>query len=159
MPLTDILRKGRHFTRTRQQVVPDDVWYKSSNVEKNRLRRGIDHFLYSIYPLDEPGVISAIGMFRHVKRKPFNVRESRIAHILLSEVDWLHRIEMPENKGDGVPQLTPRQRTVLIMLLEGRTAKEIAKLLHISEHTVKDHTKAIYKHFQVGSQVELIGRF
>lgn len=159
VPLTDILRKGRHFTRTRQQVVSDKEWYESANVRRNRLERGIDHFLYSIYPLDEPGVISAIGMFRHTGREAFSLRESRIAHILLSEIDWLHRIEMPENKGDGVPQLTPRQRTVLIMLIEGRSTKEIAKLLHITEYTVKDHVKAIYKQFKVSSQIALISRF
>lgn len=159
VPLTDILREGHHFTRTRQQVVSDQEWYENANVRRNRLERGVDHFLYSIYPLEEPGVISAIGMFRHVGREPFDARDSRIAHILLSEIDWLHRIEMPENKGNGVPQLTPRQRTVLIMLLEGRQAKEIAQLLHITEYTVKDHAKVIYKHFQVSSQVELIGRF
>ncbi|WP_417748626.1 helix-turn-helix transcriptional regulator [Rosistilla oblonga] len=159
VPLTEILRDGRHFTRTRQQVVPDDDWYSSPNVKRNRLRLGIDHFLYSIYPLDEPGVISAIGLFREVGRDPFDERESRIAHILLSEIDWLHRAEMPTHKGEGVPQLTRRQRTVMIMMLEGRTTKQISKLLHISEYTVKDHAKAIYKHFRVSSQVELIGRF
>lgn len=159
IPLTVILREGRHFTRTRQQVVSDQEWYENPNVKRNRLERGLDHFLYSIYPLDELGVISAIGLFRHIGREPFNSRESRIAHILLSEIDWLHRIEMPDHKGDGVPELTPRQRTVLIMLLEGRTAREIARLLHITEYTVKDHAKVIYRHFRVSSQIELIGRF
>lgn len=159
MPLAATLRLGKHFTRTRQQIVSDAEWYSHPNVRRTRLWTGLDHFLYSIYPLDEPGVISAIGLFRHVGRPPFNNRESEIAHILLSEVDWHHRAELPEDRGATVPQLTPRQRMVLIMLLECRTVPEIAQLLHIAVYTAKDHTKAIYKHFRVKSQVELIRRF
>lgn len=158
-PLTEELKKGRHFTRTRQQVVSDAEWYSHPTVERYRLRLGIDHFLYSIYPLGEPAVISAVGLFRHRGRDPFTARQRRIAHILLTEVDWLHFAELPGDRGRDVPQLTPRQRVVLIMLLEARNAEEIAKLLHISIYTAKDHIKAIYKHFGVSRQLELIRRF
>lgn len=158
-PMGSILRHGRHFTRTRQQVVPDEAWYAHPSVQKHRIRTGIDHFLYSIYPLDEPGVFSGVGLFRRVGRDPFDPRHCRIAHILLSEVDWLHRAELPIDRGITVPRLTPRQRVVLVMLLEGRSLQEIAKLLHISPHTAKDHAKAIYRHFAVSSQVDLMRRF
>ncbi len=54
-----------------------------------------------------------------------------------------------------MPQLTPRQRVVLVFLIEARDKDEIARLLHISPHTAKDHIKAIYEHFQVSSHWNL----
>jgi DNA-binding CsgD family transcriptional regulator len=73
--------------------------------------------------------------------------------------DWLHYAELPDDRGHQVPQLTPRKRVVLVMLIEVRDKDEIASLLHISPHTAKDHIKAIYEHYQVSSQQELIRRF
>lgn len=158
-PLADELKQGRHFTRTRQQVVPDAQWYSHRSVKRYRLALGIDHFLYSIYPVDGPEVISAIGFFRRCGRDPFTARQRRLAHIVLTEVRWLHYADLPGDRGESVPDLTPRQRVVLVMLLEARSIAEIARLLHISPHTAKDHSKAIYRHFGVSGQLELIRRF
>jgi DNA-binding CsgD family transcriptional regulator len=158
-PLSDITRTGQHFTRTRQQVVSDEDWYSHPAVIKHRLAVGLDHFLYSVYPLDEPDMYSAIGLFRFRGREAFTPLEAKIAHILLSEVKWLHFAELPRDEGRYVPKLTPRQRVVLIMLIEARDKDEIARLLHISPHTAKDHIKAVYQHFEVSSQLELIRRF
>jgi DNA-binding CsgD family transcriptional regulator len=159
-PMFELTRTGKHFTRSRQQVVADDEWYSHPAVVRHRLRQGIEHFLYSVYPLDkENELYSAIGLFRFCGRSGFSDRESRIAHILLSEVEWLHFAELPGDRGRKVPLLTPRQRVVLIMLIEAHDKDEISRLLHISPHTVKDHIKAIYEHFEVSSQLELIRRF
>jgi len=159
-PCTDLFKTRRHFTRTRQQIVPDATWYAHPTVEQYRLRLGLDHFVYSVYPLhDDPEVCSAIGLFRRVRREPFSDRDARLAHILLSEVEWLHYAELSGDRGRRVPELSPRQRVVLIMLIEARDKDDIARLLHISPHTVKDHIKAIYEHFDVSSQLELIRRF
>lgn len=157
-PLFALTLQGKHFTRTRQQVVPDAKWYSHPAIKRHRLACGIDHFLYSVYPL-EPDICSAIGLFRRCGRKPFSRREARIAHIVLSETHWLHCADLPGDRGRKVPRLSPRQRVVLIMLAEARDKSEIAKLLHISPHTVKDHMKAIYEMFDVSSQLELIRRF
>ncbi len=159
VPLGRELRLGHHFTRSRDQLVDDAAWYSHPTVKRCRLARGIEHSLHSIYPLDEPGVFSGVGFYRHVGREAFTARQRRIAHIVLGEVDWLHYADMPGDRGRRVPTLSPRQRVVLVLLLEGRTRGEIARLLHISPHTVHDHTKAIYRHFSVCSQVALIRRF
>lgn len=155
-----LARSGhRHFTRTRQQIVSDEDWYRHPVVRQYRLERGIDHFLYSIFPLETPGVFSGVGLYRKVGREEFSARQRRIAHVVLGEVEWLHYAELPVDRGDGVPALTPRQRMVLVLLLEGRTRDEIARLLNISPHTSHDHIKAIYRHFTVSSQLALICRF
>lgn len=157
-PLTELVLAGRHFTRSRDQLVPDDAWYHNPTVRAYRLDVGLDHFLYSIYPL-EPRLISAIGFYRHRGRPPFTPRQRRIAHIVTSEVKWLHYAGLPEDKGRSVPELSPRLRAVLVLMLEGHDRKRIASLLGISPHTAADHMKAIYRHFDVPSQLALIRRF
>jgi len=40
--------------------------------------------------------------------------------------------------------LTPRQRTIVEMVGEGRTYVQIAKRLKISKHTVRTHARLVY---------------
>lgn len=159
VPFTHEVMRGEHFTRTRQQVVPDEQWYSHPAVKRHRLDVGIDHFLYSIYPLKQKQVLSCLGLYRHVGRAAFTDRDRRLAHIVTSEVDWLHHMGLPEDDGEKVPLLPPRRRAVFIMLLEGHDRKTIARLLGIRPNTAKEHIEAVYAHFGVCSQVELICRF
>ena len=157
-PISVLFNKGQHFTRTRQQVVPDKLWYNHPTVKKFRLSRGIDHFLYSIYPLSDTHC-SAVGFFRRVGKEPFNDTQRRVCHIIFSNVKWLHENSFPDHKGESCRELTPRLRTVLIYLLSGKQKDEIANLLYISPQTAKTHIRNIYKHFDVNSQVELMYYF
>jgi DNA-binding NarL/FixJ family response regulator len=52
--------------------------------------------------------------------------------------------------------LTPRQREVLQFLAEGRTAKEIANLLHITSRTVEFHKGQILDHLKLKTTADLI---
>lgn len=157
-PLTELVVRGEHFTRTRAQIVPDSVWYVHPTVRAYRFDVGLDDFLYSIYPL-EPGVISAIGLYRQSGREAFTARQRRLVHIVTSEVKWLHWAGLPEDRGRSVPKLSPRLRAVLVLMLEGHPRKTVASLLGISLHTVSGYVKALYKHFGVSSQAELMRRF
>lgn len=48
----------------------------------------------------------------------------------------VHGVEEPRT---GLAQLTPRQRTILRLIAEGRTTQEIAQMLQISAKTVEGH--------------------
>lgn len=50
--------------------------------------------------------------------------------------------------------LTPREVEVLTMLAEGMSNKAIARHLHLSEHTIKYHTSAIFAKLNVSSRTE-----
>lgn len=52
--------------------------------------------------------------------------------------------------------LTPRQREVLKFLAEGRTAKEIANLLHITSRTVEFHKGQILDQLKLKTTADLI---
>ena len=54
------------------------------------------------------------------------------------------------------PELTPREREVLEELAAGRTNREIAARLRISENTVKNHVRAILEKLPAKSRMEAV---
>ncbi|MBQ9931590.1 MAG: helix-turn-helix transcriptional regulator [Firmicutes bacterium] len=60
-----------------------------------------------------------------------------------------------EVSDDLLRVLTKKEREVVDLICLGYSNGDIAKLLFISEHTVKDHTKKIYPKLGVHSRFEL----
>lgn len=57
---------------------------------------------------------------------------------------------------EHIPRLTPRQTLVLEMLGEGKPAKTIARELHLSEMTVRNHIRAVLRELDCHSQLEAV---
>jgi len=146
-----------HTTRRRQDMDPSG---RAETGEVGDLWRAanIGPIMLSIFPLD-PTSISAIALYRAHRAAPFTEREKQIAHIILEEVSWLHMSGWPEDRGATVPHLSPRQRTVLNLILDGQARKQIAANLEIAENTVAGYAKEVYRHFSVNSQAELMHKF
>jgi DNA-binding NarL/FixJ family response regulator len=54
--------------------------------------------------------------------------------------------------------LSPREREVLGLLATGSTNREIAERLHLSPHTIKEHTSALYRKLAVRNRAEAVQR-
>jgi two-component system response regulator DesR len=54
--------------------------------------------------------------------------------------------------------LTPRERDVLGLMAGGSTNREIAAALHLSPHTIKEHTSALYRKLDVRNRAEAVQR-
>ena len=78
-----------------------------------------------------------------------------ISPAIAQELMQLYKGEM--NVEDGsFSVLTLRQREVLQLLAEGKSAKEIAKILHISARTVEFHKYNIMEHLGIKTSAELV---
>jgi DNA-binding NarL/FixJ family response regulator len=58
----------------------------------------------------------------------------------------------------GTLGLSERERSVLELMASGSTNPEIAAELHLSKHTVKEHTSAVYRKLGVRNRTEAVQR-
>ncbi len=56
----------------------------------------------------------------------------------------------------GEANLTAREREVVSHISQGETNAEIAKVLFLSPHTVKEHTSAIYRKLGVRNRAQAV---
>ena len=63
----------------------------------------------------------------------------------------------PEQAGDPVASLTPRQREILQLLAEGCSAKQVAATLGISARTVEFHKYQMMDRLELHFSAELVG--
>lgn len=151
----ELIEKKCHITRTLDAVEDPACPLFTSEAGAFWQEAGIGTLMLSLRPL-ETGGLNGIGIYRWQGRPHFGERENRIAHILLTEVRWLHYTEFPER--EAIARLYPRHRTILNLLCEGWDRKKIARHLGISPNTVHGYLKEIFRHFGVSSQAELIAR-
>ena len=52
--------------------------------------------------------------------------------------------------------MTPREREVLKLVADGRSAPEIGQLIHLSPATVKSHLQAIYEKLGVSERAAAV---
>jgi two-component system response regulator DesR len=56
------------------------------------------------------------------------------------------------------PPLSPREREVLDLIAGGSTNREIAAALHLSPHTIKEHTSSLYRKLGARNRAEAVQR-
>lgn len=154
-PVQEAVAAQRYATFLRNELVSDDRW---PIVGAPWRKTGFDHCIVSVYPLDA-GIFSGIGFHRRQGNPDFGERERMIVHAIFQQVDWLHRDGTRVPANERVVHLTPRERTVLLLVIGGDSRKLIACKLNLSEHTVGDHLKGIYKKFAVNTRAELQAHF
>lgn len=148
---------GGQVTRLIDQIVPKER-FQNSPANPFWRKADIGPILISIRPLPGYG-ISVIGFYRSLDEPDFDEREARIAHIVLTEVPWLHEAGLPHLAALPTPTLPPRCRLILNQLVRGTSRKNIAAELDLSVQTVNGYLRKIFKHFGVHSQAELVARF
>jgi DNA-binding CsgD family transcriptional regulator len=146
--------RNTHITFDRDSLTQDE-WQALDTLLASA---GIGHFLVSFYPLGEYAS-SGFGFYRRQDRAAFTGRDRAVVHVVCSQVDWLHRHGMDVPAKNKVVGLSRREREVMAFLLSGDSQKEVAHKLRLSEHTVGDYVKQIYKHFGVTSRAELLAHF
>lgn len=151
----------RPWTRSLEQLVGPDWW--ANEVRQNKSARGSNIGTAMLCVCSIPGrpnTHSMLGVQRVPGRPEFSARDQRIAHVVFTEVAWLHSAEVtPEEDGSRVFPLSPSKQTVLTQLIDGKVPKEIAKNSELTVNTVRTYIRDIYRHFEVSGREELMRRF
>jgi DNA-binding CsgD family transcriptional regulator len=86
----------------------------------------------------------------------FSDRELSILTLLRPHVTALYRHHQALRA--GTPDLTPRQLEILRMVAMGRTNRQIARTLVVSEATVRKHLENIFTRLDVGNRTAALAR-
>ncbi len=80
------------------------------------------------------------------------------SHIYLTAYDNMNKLQQKDivSQIKTLDPLTVREQDVLQLILSGKSNREIAGALFISENTVKTHVRNIFSKYDVGSRAELI---
>ncbi|HHW13867.1 MAG TPA: response regulator transcription factor [Firmicutes bacterium] len=62
----------------------------------------------------------------------------------------------PVRQTPALASLTPREREILTLIAKGHSNREIARLLYVSESTVKNHISSVYKKVGVSGRSRLV---
>lgn len=91
---------------------------------------------------------------------PLNQQLVRLlkSHVYLATYDRLSTTQQTDiiDRTKTLEELTTREQEVLQQILSGKSNREIAGALFISESTVKTHARNIFLKYDVGSRAELI---
>ncbi len=114
--------------------------FRSSMVLLNIAYLAVVITLVIIYQIFEPFLI--YSMERKFEEHPLDKKNGDTVEVLPQESSVL-------------ALLTKREAEVVELIGYGHSNRDIADILYISEHTVKDHTKNIYRKLNVHSRFEL----
>jgi DNA-binding NarL/FixJ family response regulator len=64
----------------------------------------------------------------------------------------------PQSDGDAAASLSPREREVLDLIASGSTNREIAAALHLSPHTIHEHTSSLYRKLGARNRADAVQR-
>jgi DNA-binding CsgD family transcriptional regulator len=156
-PLAEAMASQKIITCRRVQLLSDACWDESP-VAMIWNHLGFSDFIISAFPVGKD-CYSALGFHRRVRRPRFTEEDTRLVNILSHCLTWLHHAVPPPQATSHVLQLSPRERQVLMFLIDGDSRKQVASKLGISEHTVSDYLKAVYAKFSVNSRAELLSKF
>ena len=153
-------RKGDQVgvTSRRQDIFSNEEWQSRPMMQQSLERVGLDCWLHSVR-YSAADTWSTFVFSRQLGRKPFSPWQAEVTDLAMTSVAWMHSAGELVQPPETLVSLKPRQRMVMLMLLDGLTRKTIAGQLGITEGTVGDHIKAIYSHFRVGSATELAALF
>ncbi|XZE19443.1 response regulator transcription factor [Pirellulaceae bacterium SH449] len=156
-PLYQAVKELTSITRMRLDLICDEQW-QTLQVSSLWRSLGFDDFIFSLVPLDRE-TYSSIGFHRRAGNPRFTRQEADFVDLAFPAIDWIHRFKAAESIPTRVTDLSPRERQVFMLLLKGASRKTIASQLKLSDHTITDYIKEIYKKFEVTSRAELLVQF
>ena len=132
---------GRPFTTV---VAPEDV-----PLVERQLKRKLRGASVTDYEVD---VFTADGRRRRAEISSVPIENGDECHAIFGVV----LTGRPRGPMPPAPQLTSRQNQVLQLLGEGASTEQIAKMLHLSKETVRNHIRHVLRALGAHSRLEAV---
>jgi DNA-binding NarL/FixJ family response regulator len=146
MPLLNGIEVARQIRRSNQKI---KIIFVTMQLNRDYVREAFEAGANG-YVLKQAASAELLAAIREVQSGRFFI-SSLIAERYL-DAPWQGK----KNPSKLFSSLTPRQREVLQLVAEGKSAKEIAALLDISAKTVEFHKKHLMEDLNLSSTAELI---
>jgi DNA-binding NarL/FixJ family response regulator len=72
---------------------------------------------------------------------------------------WIRTLATPKSQLHGMQRLSPQERLIMPLLATGKTNKEIAGELHLSDKTIKNYLANIFDKLGVNRRSEAVAKF
>jgi DNA-binding CsgD family transcriptional regulator len=118
--------------------------------------RGDTPGLAALVPLPPVGQVDRRLLLCRGDGSDFTDRDIDLLTLLRPHVVAMHQGHQAARS--GVPRLTSRQRAILQQVAVGRTNRQVAHALVISEGTVRKHLENIYERLEVNSRTEALAK-
>jgi DNA-binding CsgD family transcriptional regulator len=154
-------RPGQSRSFLRRDLVHDDVWYRSAHVADWGRSFGVDDVVSAVMPVGG-GAEVCVASMRPWGDSAFGARDRELLLLLAAHTAWLGRKPDPlalVADNNGVAELAPRHRSVLELLIAGRSEKQIAATMQVSPRTAHKYVEQIYRALGVSSRAELMALF
>lgn len=149
----------------REDCLSDEEWYSSPHVMNFRQRAQMDSAIYAIIPVEagegKAAKIFGLSINKRWGEPSFRPEQRDFAlHFLLGLSPFLAEVwnEDSESLDATLASLPLRHRKVLSCLLAGRSERETADELMLSNQTVHTYVKEIYLHFGVNRRAQLLAK-
>ena len=111
------------------------------------------------WPVSPPTLVIRTATGTRRVKVPMVVLDDRelFAGLMIDAGEAVSQREPADDPGTP-PSLTPRQQTVLGMLVDGKPARAIAAELQLSEMTVRNHIRAILRALGCTSQLAAVAK-
>lgn len=131
------------------------TWHRSMFFNEFVMPAHLDDGILA-HELLEPGRMRWFLVNRALGDRPYSRRECQLMKLLNLELTRLTGVRLARIDEPTVTDLSPRQRDVLVCLMNGDSESQTAKKLRISQHTVHDYVKMLHARFGVHSRGELL---
>jgi PAS domain S-box-containing protein len=134
---------GRPFTSV---IAPEDV-----PLVQRQLERKLRGATVTDYEVD---VFTADGRRRHAEISSVPIENGNQCHAVFGVV----LPGKPRSEAPRAARLTSRQNQVLQLLGEGASTEQIAKMLHLSKETVRNHIRHVLRALGAHSRLEAVAK-
>jgi DNA-binding CsgD family transcriptional regulator len=145
---------GDHVTILRRSDRFGDVEYARTRMGSLMAQWGVRHEV--LVPLPPDGMLDRRLLLFRTDGPDFSDHEVLLLRLLRPHVGDLHRRRGRELSGQ--PELTPRQWEILRRVSSGASNAQIARVLGLSEATVRKHLENVFIRLHVMSRTEAVDR-